>query len=96
MTVAIVCGVPCFVSDGFSSYLSALMAVYPQVKEFAHTGTRGRSRKPVREPHPELVYAQRVKKEKRGRLHSLSERICWGATRLAILGLKISTSGLTQ
>jgi hypothetical protein len=44
------------------------------------------------EPHPELVYAQLVKKKKRGRLHSLNERICCGAARLAALGLKISTS----
>jgi hypothetical protein len=32
-----------------------------------------------------------VKKKKRGRLHSLNERICWGAARLAALGQKIST-----
>jgi hypothetical protein len=92
MTAALVCGVPCFFSDGFSSYLSALMAVYHQLKEFARTGKRGRPRKPVLEPHPELVYAQLVKKKKRGRLHALSERICCGTTRLAALGLKISTS----
>jgi hypothetical protein len=35
---------------------------------------------------------QLVKEKKPGRLHSLSERICWGATRLATLGLKISPS----
>lgn len=92
MTAAIVCGVPCFFSDGFSSSLSALIEVYHHVKEFARTGKPGRPRKPVLEPHPELVYAQRVKEKKRGRLHALSERICCGAARLAILGLKISTS----
>jgi hypothetical protein len=37
-----------------------------------------------------LVYAQLVKKKKRGRLHSLNEHICWGAARLAALGQKIS------
>jgi IS1 family transposase/transposase-like protein len=92
MTAAIVRGVPCFFSDGFSSYGSALIEVYHQVKEFARTGKRGRPRKPVLEPHPQLVYAQLVKEKKRGRLHSLSERLCCGATRLATLGLKISTS----
>ena len=91
MTAAIVCGVPCFFSDGFSSYWPALVAVYHQIKEFARTGKRGRPRKPVLEPHPQLVYAQRVKEKKRGRLHVLSERICCGAARLAALGLKIST-----
>jgi transposase-like protein len=92
MTAAGVCGMPCFFSDGFSSYWPALIAVYHQIKEFTRTGKRGRPRKPVLEPHPELVYAQLVKKKKRGRLHSLSERICCGAARLAALGQKISTS----
>jgi hypothetical protein len=44
------------------------------------------------EPHPELVYAQLVKKKKPGRLHSLNERLCCGAARLTTLGLQISTS----
>lgn len=92
MTAAIVCGVPCFFSDGFSSYWSALIEVYHQVKEFARTGKRGRPRKPGLEPHPQLVYGQLVKEKKRGRLHSLSARLWCGATRLATLGLKISTS----
>jgi transposase-like protein len=92
MTAAVVWGVPCFFSDGLSSYWPALIAVYHQIKEFTRTGKRGRPRKPVLEPHPELVYAQLVKKKKRGRLHSLNERICWGAARLAALGQKISTS----
>ena len=36
---------------------SALIEVYHHLKEFARTGTPGRPRKPVLEPHPELVYA---------------------------------------
>jgi IS1 family transposase len=91
-TAAVLCGIPCFFSDGFSSYWPALIAVYHQIKEFARTGKRGRPRQPVLEPHPELVYAQLVKKKKRGRLHSLNECICWGAARLAALGHKVSTS----
>ena len=92
MTAAVVCGVPCFFSDGLSSYLPALIAAYHQIKEFARTGKRGRPRNPVVEPHPELVYAQLIKDKKQGRLKSLTERICCGAGRLAALGLKISTS----
>jgi transposase-like protein/IS1 family transposase len=91
-TAAVLCGIPCFFSDGLSSYWPALIAVYHQIKEFARTGKRGRPRQPVLEPHPELVYAQLVKKKKRGRLHSLNERLCWGAARLAALGQKVSTS----
>jgi hypothetical protein len=63
-----------------------------QLKEFAHMGQRGRPRNPVLEPHPELIYAQLVKKKKRGRLYSLNERIRWGAARRAALEQKISTS----
>ena len=57
-TVAVVLGVPCFFSDGFSAYLPALVAVYHQIKTFARTGKRGRPKNPVIEPHPDLVYAQ--------------------------------------
>ncbi|HZC01797.1 MAG TPA: hypothetical protein VE844_10675 [Gammaproteobacteria bacterium] len=55
MTAAVVWGVPCFFSDGLSSYWPALIAVYHQLKEFARTGNRGCPRKPVLEPHPEWV-----------------------------------------
>jgi hypothetical protein len=92
LTAAVVRGVPCFFSDGLSSYLPALIAVYHRLKEFARTGKRGRPLKPVLEPHPELVYAQLVKEKKQGRLQSLTQRVCCGAQRLAALGLKISTS----
>jgi hypothetical protein len=30
--------------------------MYADCARFAHTGKRGRPRKPVLEPHPELVY----------------------------------------
>jgi hypothetical protein len=92
MMAAVVCGVPCFFSDGFSRYLPALIAVYHPIKEFARTGQRGRPRNPVVEPHPERVYAQVVKEKKQGRLKSLTERVCGGAAKLAALRLKISTS----
>ena len=92
MTAAVVTGVPCFFSDGFSCYLAALVAVYHQITEFAHTGKRGRPRKPVVAPHPDLVYAQIVKQKIHGRLHTLTQRVRCGTTRLAQLGLAISTS----
>jgi len=92
MTAAVVLGVPCFFSDGFSCYLPALTAVYHQLKEFPRTGLRGRPRNPVLEPDPNLVYAQLIKEKKQGRLQALKQRVCCGAARLAELGLKISTS----
>jgi len=92
MTAAVVLGVPCFFSDGFSCYLSALIEVYHTLKTFAPTGKRGRPRKPVKEPHPDLVYGQVIKKKRQGRLHELLSRVCCGSERLAALGLSISTS----
>jgi IS1 family transposase len=92
LTAAVVLGVPAFFSDGFSSYLPALIEVYHQLITFPRTGKPGRPRQPVKEPHPDLVYAQLVKHKQGGRLKHLTERVCCGATRLAELGLKVSTS----
>lgn len=99
LTAVIVLGVPCFFSDGFSCYLPALIEVYHQLKTFARTGKRGRPKKPVKEPHPDLVYAQ-VLKEKaqkaQGRLKRVTLRVLCGAERLKKLGLTISTSLIEQ
>jgi IS1 family transposase/transposase-like protein len=92
MTAAVVWGVPCFFSDGFSSYLSALIEVYHSVKTFPRTGKPGRPKQPVKEPHPDLVYGQVVKKKRQGRLQELVSRVCCGPQRLKTLGLSISTS----
>jgi IS1 family transposase/transposase-like protein len=92
MTALGVLGVPVFFSDGFSSYLPALLEVYHQIKTFPHTGKRGPPKQPVKEPHPDLVDAQLVKVKQQGRLRGLTRRVCLGAERLAALGLKISTS----
>jgi IS1 family transposase/transposase-like protein len=91
MTAAVVLGIPCFFSDGFSSYLSALIEVYHTLKTFPRTGKRGRPTHPVQEPHPALVYGQMIKKKRQGRLQELVYRVCCGAERLAELGLSIST-----
>lgn len=92
LTAAVVLGVPIFFSDGFSCYLSALVEVYHQLKTFPRTGRPGRPKKPVKEPHPDLVYAQLVKEKKHGRLIRLTRRVRLGAERLASSGLTISTS----
>jgi IS1 family transposase/transposase-like protein len=90
MTAAVV--VPCFFSDGFSCYLSALIEVYHTLKTFPLTGKPGRPKQPVKEPHPDLVYGQMIKKKRQGRLQELVYRVYCGAERLAELGLSISTS----
>ena len=92
MTAVIVLGVPCFFSDGFSCYLSALIECYHTLKVFPPTGKRGHPKNPVKEALADLVYAQIVKHKERGRLKTLSERVLCGAARLKALGLSISTS----
>src|SRR3989442_14776883 len=57
-TKARVVGSPAFFSDGFTCYLAALLAAFHVVMAFAPTGKRGRPRKPVCAPHPDLVYGQ--------------------------------------
>jgi IS1 family transposase/transposase-like protein len=91
-TAAVVQGVPCFFSDGFSCYFTALLDCYQQVIHFPRTGKRGRPRKERIEPHPQLVYAQLVKEKRNGRLQSLRVQVRCGAERLKQLGLKVSTS----
>src|SRR5215467_83637 len=90
MTAAVVLGVPCFFSDGFSGYLSALIETYHTLKTFARPGKRGRPKKPIKAPHPDLVYGQVIKKKRQGRLQELVYRVCCGAERLEELGLSIS------
>jgi hypothetical protein len=84
-------GVPGFFSDGFSCYLSALIEVYHTLKTFPRTGKPGRPKQPVKEPHPDLVYGQVVKKQHQGRLQELVYRVRCGAKRFEELGLSIST-----
>src|SRR6266568_1749855 len=92
VTKARVAGIPAFFSDGFTCYLAALIAAFHVVMTFAPTGKRGRPRKPVYAPHPDLIYGQLVKQKKHGKLLTLSTRVVLGAERLTHLGLMISTA----
>ncbi len=91
-TKARVAGIPAFFSDGFTCYLAALIAAFHVVTTVARTGKRGRPRKPLCEPHPDLVYGQLVKQKKQGKLLTLSTRVVLGAERLTHLGFTISTA----
>ena len=91
-TKARVAGIPAFFSDGFTCSLAALIAAFHVVTTFARTGKRGRPRKPVCAPHPDLIYGQLVKQKKQGTLLTLSTRVVLGAERLTHLGLTISTA----
>src|SRR6266480_99995 len=92
VTKARVAGIPAFFSDGFTCSLAALIAAFHVVMTFAPTGKRGRPRKPVCAPHPDLIYGQLVKQTKHGKLLTLSTRVVLGAERLTHLGLTISTA----
>jgi IS1 family transposase/transposase-like protein len=92
VTKARVAGIPAFFSDGFTCYLAALIAAFHVVTTFARTGKRGRPRKPLCVPHPDLVYGQLVKQKKQGKLLTLSTRVVLGAERLTHLGFTISTA----
>src|SRR4029450_9893189 len=96
MTAAVVLGVPCFFSDGFSCYLSALIEVYHTLQTFPRTGKPGRPKHPMKEPRPDLAYGQVVKKKHQGRLQELVYRVRCGSKRLEELGLSISTSLLER
>jgi IS1 family transposase len=92
LTKARIAGIPAFFSDGFTCYLAALIAAFHVVTTFARTGKRGRPRKPLCAPHPDLVYGQLVKQKKQGTLLTLSTRVVLGAERLTHLGFTISTA----
>jgi hypothetical protein len=91
LTAAMLAGVPCFFSDGFSSYWAALLATYHQVQPFARTGKRGRPRHPRLAPHPDLVYGQGIKQKGPGRLKALTDRLGCGVTRFGAQRLASST-----
>jgi IS1 family transposase/transposase-like protein len=96
LTARIVLGIPVFFSDGFSPYLSTLIECYHTLKTFPRTGKRGAPRKPIKAPHPDLVYGQVVKKKRNGRLVEVVTRVVCGAERLSTLGLTISTTLLER
>jgi IS1 family transposase len=96
LTAAMIVGVPCFFSDGFSSYGAALLATYHQVKTFVRTGKPGRPRAPILEPHPDLVYGQVIKQQVKGRLQALTYRVVYGVERFVAQRWAISTSLLER
>src|SRR6267142_323993 len=92
ITTARVAGIPACFSAGFTGSLAALSAACHVVTTVARTGKRGRPRKPLCEPHPDLVYGPWVKQKQQGTLLTLSTRVVRGAERLTQLGFTISTA----
>ena len=92
VTKARVAGIPACFSDGFTGSLAARIAAFHVVTIWARTGKRGRPRKPLCAPHPELVYGQLVKQKQHGKLLTLSTRVVLGAERLTHVGFTIRTA----
>jgi hypothetical protein len=91
-TAYVLCGqMPLFVSDGLDSYGVALLDRYHVTVTYPPTGKRGRPRCPEKRPHPELRYAQVVKKREGRRLVSVTKKIVYGDSQ-SIASKDINTS----
>src|SRR5947209_17745026 len=96
MTSALVLSVTCFVSEGFSCYLAALIEVYHTLKTLPRTGKPGRPQQPLKEPHPDLVYGQVIKKTPPGRLQAPAYPLRRGAQRLDTPGAPLCPTRLAR
>ena len=93
MTAAVVLGVPCFFSDGFSCYLSALIEVYHTLKTFPRTGKPGRPKQPVQGAPPRFgLWAGGQKEAPRASPRARCTACAAVPSGLEDLGLSISTS----
>lgn len=82
--------IPFFTSDDLKHYDDALLLAYGIKKEFARTGKRGRPRKPILEAPKKLLYAQVVKRRKKGRIVSITSRVVFGTEKAVAAKLKLS------
>ena len=71
-------------------YDDALLSVYGIQKEFPRTGKRGRPRKPVLIAPKKLLYAQVVKRRKKGHVVAITTRVVFGTEKAVEAKLKQS------
>jgi IS1 family transposase len=81
---------PFFTSDELKHYDDALLSVYGIKQEFPKTGKRGRPRKPVLIAPKKLLYAQVVKRRKKGRVVSITTQVIFGTEKAVAAKLKQS------
>ncbi len=86
---------PLWCSDGWASYVEALLSFFYISVHYIRTRRRGRPRLPKQVPHPLLRYGQIVKHHSGRRLISITKRIVFGVAELIPLAL-ISTSLLER
>lgn len=70
--------IPLFTSDELKHYDDALLFAYGKRKEFPRTGKRGRPRHPILIAPQNLLYAQVVKRRKKGRVVDITTRVVFG------------------
>jgi IS1 family transposase len=81
---------PFFTSDELKHYDDALLEAYGLRHEFPRTGKRGRPRKPMLKAPKELLYAQVVKRRKKGRVVEITSRVVFGTGKAVAAHLKRS------
>jgi IS1 family transposase len=86
---------PLWCTDGWESYVEALLSIFYVVVHHLRTGRRGRPRHPKQIAHPCLRYAQIVKQHVGRRLVSITKRIIFGVSELMPLA-QVSTSLLER
>ena len=82
--------VPFFTSDELKHYDDALLEAYGLRYEFPRTGKRGRPRKPILKAPKHLLYAQVVKRRKKGRVVEITSRVVFGTEKAVTTQLKRS------
>ncbi len=69
---------PIYITDGLDFYKIALLNKYGLQIQYPKTGKRGRPKNPKVIPSNDLMYAQVVKKRKRGKLQKVEKNIIFG------------------
>jgi IS1 family transposase len=86
--------IPFFTSDQLPEYKNSLLHTYGQWQRPARRGCRGPHPKPQRQPPPELLYAQVVKKRDKGRIVAVGTRIVFGEP--AAIAARLVASPVSQ
>jgi IS1 family transposase len=86
--------IPFFTSDQLPEYKNSLLRTYGQWQRPARRGCRGPHPKPQRQPPPELLYAQVVKKRDKGRIVAVGTRIVFGEP--AAIAARLVASPVSQ
>lgn len=86
---------PLWCTDGWESYVEALLSIFHLVLHFMRQRRRGRPRLPRTIAHPALRYAQVVKHHTGRRLVAVTKRVVFGVAELVPLA-QVSTSLLER